>query len=246
MSLQLNILAADIHKRMCDDDRFGYSWSERYGAYADVLSIDGQQVTVQVGDYDCSSSTITAWRLAFMAAGLGDILSGATYTGNMKWVFLRTGFFEWRTDFANAEKGDLFLDEDQHVAMCQGSGMLSEFSSNEFGGAYGGARGDQTGWEAHVTAFYRGNWDGYLHYIGDLEIVDGGIMAIAKADLDAIAATVNSYTWGSEDKKKNRNVYNCLQWTLTYVEGMHGKLNSLEARLSEQDKKLDQILKKLG
>ena len=246
MALTASALAAGIHRKMVQDDRFGYSWAERHGAYADTFTIDGQMVTIQVGDYDCSSSTITAWTLALFAFGLGDVLSGATYTGNMKWVFLRSGLFEWRTDFANAKPGDLYLDEDQHVAMCQGDNILSEFSSNEFGGAYGGMRGDQTGWEAHITGFYRGSWDGYLHYIGNLKAIDGGLIVATKQEIDAIAAAVNSYTWGSEDRKKNRNVYNCLQWTLTYVEQMTKKVNSVEKKIAEQDKKLDKILAKIG
>lgn len=172
MALTANILAADIHRRMVSDSRFGYSWAERYGATPETWDVDGCSIRINVGDYDCSSSTITAWKLALKAFGCGDVLSGATYTGNMRYVFTRTGLFEWRTDFANAQRGDLYLDEDTHVAMCQGGLRLSEFSSNEFGGAYGGARGDQTGWESHECGYYRGSWDGYLHYIGDLTLGD--------------------------------------------------------------------------
>ena len=78
--VKLNVLAADIHKRMVEDDRFGYSWAERYGAAAEEWTVDGIKVQIKVGDYDCSSSTITAWRLALAAAGVD--LQGATYTGN--------------------------------------------------------------------------------------------------------------------------------------------------------------------
>ena len=32
MAARVNETAALIHKRMCEDDRFGYSWEERHGA----------------------------------------------------------------------------------------------------------------------------------------------------------------------------------------------------------------------
>ena len=46
--------------------------------------------------------------------------------------------------------------------MCQDGGgdgiygydALSEFCINEFGGTYGGKRGDQTGGESRIAAFY--------------------------------------------------------------------------------------------
>ena len=40
------------------------------------------------GDYDCSAAVIQAWELA----GVPVKLNGATYTGNMRGVFLRCGF----------------------------------------------------------------------------------------------------------------------------------------------------------
>jgi len=215
MALTANILAADIHKRMVDDNRFGYSWSERYGASKETWTIDDKQIVISVGDYDCSSSTITAWRLALSAMGVDNPLPGATYTGNMKAVFLRSGYFEWRTDFANAQRGDLYLDEEAHVAMCQGNGRLSEFSSNEYGGAYGGRRGDQTGGEAHIGNYYRGRWDGYLHYIGDLGDDDVNIQDkrdIAKMTAEEIlnrALTVNG-------EAKPIPVWQLLSWAYFY------------------------------
>lgn len=39
-------------------------------------------------DYDCSSAVISAWELA----GVPVKTKGATYTGNMRGVFLRCGF----------------------------------------------------------------------------------------------------------------------------------------------------------
>ena len=169
MGVKLNILAADIHKRMVDDNRFGYSWAERYGATHERWTVDGIPVDIKVGDYDCSSSTITAWTLALRAAGIE--LKGATYTGDMEPAFLATGLFTV-APVSQAKRGDLYLNKADHVAMAQADypGPLSEFSSNEHGGAYGGVRGDQTGWEAHMGGFYHYPWDLCLHYIGDIEV----------------------------------------------------------------------------
>lgn len=219
MSLTPDILAADIHKRMADDNRFGYSWAERYGAFKETWRIDGKTIVIKVGDYDCSSSAITAWTLALMAFGLGDVLSGATFTGNIKYVFLRTGLFEWRTDFANAKKGDLFLNEALHVAICQGNGKLSEFSSSETGGIYG-KRGDQTNWEAHVTNYYNYPWDGYLHYIGKLgdddEVTEQDKKDIAKMAADEFL----NRTLSVNGEKKAVPVWQLFSWTFYYIKDL--------------------------
>lgn len=163
-----NIVARDIHKRMCNDQRFGYSWAERWGAGKETWNVDGRRVIIGVGDYDCSSSTITAWRLALVGTKYEGALDAATYTGNMRSVFVGSGLFEWKPMSFLAAPGDLYLNETNHVAMCQTQtpDILSEFSSNEYGGAYGGQRGDQTGWESHITGYYDYPWNGILHYNG--------------------------------------------------------------------------------
>ena len=171
--MKLNEVAAAIHADMCEDDSNGYSWLPRHGEDGKgmkTLTIDGNQYSYDRGSYDCSSSTILAWELA-----LGIDLDCET-TYDMKQAFLDTGLFEWKPMSFQACPGDLYLDEDQHVAMCQPSGTysgtyyedpLSEFSLNEKGGVYNGKAGDQTGREAYVHEFYdNGNWDGILHYKG--------------------------------------------------------------------------------
>ena len=158
-------LAADIHRRMVDDQRFGYSWAERWGAIKETWTVDGVTFPMMVGDYDCSSSTITAWRKALYGTKWADSLDSATFTGNMKGVFVASGLFEWKPATFKAQPGDLYLNISSHVAMCQGNGMLSEFSISETGGTTG-QRGDQTGREASAHAYYNYPWDGILHYNG--------------------------------------------------------------------------------
>lgn len=170
MTMTVNQIAAYVHKRMCDDDRHGYSWEERHGASYEKWKIDGREYTVSVGDYDCSSSSIDAWRVALQHTKHRGALDAATYTGNMKAVFLASGLFEWKPMSFLAEPGDLYLNEANHVAMCQTQvpDVLSEFSWGD-NGAYGNKRGDQSGQEAYVHAYYDYPWDGILHYNGKAE-----------------------------------------------------------------------------
>ena len=158
-------LAAAIHKRMVDDNRFGYSWEERWGANPETWTVDGHTFPMKVGDYDCSSSTITAWKKALIGTKWANSLDGATYTGNMRSVFTASGLFEWKPMSFTAEPGDLYLNEANHVAMCQTQvpDVLSEFCWGD-NGAYGNKRGDQSGREAKAGAYYDYPWDGILHY----------------------------------------------------------------------------------
>ena len=171
-------VAAKIHQRMCDDDKFGYSWDERYGTNTDKVTwvIEGRSYTLNRGDYDCSSSVITAWKMALQGTKYEGRLDGAVTTHNMRSVFKASGLFEvWDTSSTYAVRGDVYLNDSNHTAICQDGGrgdgpygkdMLSEFCINEKGGVYGGKRGDQTGYEAYVHEFYE-YWDGWdctLHY----------------------------------------------------------------------------------
>lgn len=121
-------------------------------------------VEIAGGDRDCSSAVISAYR----AAGL-DV--DATYTGNMRRGFLDTGLFEeWDTSQTSAQRGDIYLNVENHTAMCidDGTGAygydaLGEFSGNSFGGITGDQVGDQTGGESSIHAFYDFPWDCTLH-----------------------------------------------------------------------------------
>lgn len=95
-------------------------------------------------------------------------LDGAITTHNMRSVFTGSGLFEWLGMSFLAEPGDLYLSEQNHVAMCQTQypDVLSEFSWGD-NGAYGNQRGDQGGWEASVHGYYDYPWDGILHFVGD-------------------------------------------------------------------------------
>ena len=111
-------------------------------------------------DYDCSSLVIQAWEQANVPLKT----NGATYTGNMKNVMLRTGF-EVVTD-NTLKRGDVLLNEVNHTALYIGEGEIVEASINENGDIVGGQTGDQTGHEIHIRSYYSYPWDCVLRYKG--------------------------------------------------------------------------------
>lgn len=135
------------------DDSHGYDQAYRWG---------------QRGDYDCSSAVITAWELA----GVPVKSSGATYTGNIRPVFLANGFSDVTSKVnistgAGLVRGDVLLNIQNHVAMYCGDGKEVEASINEFGGVTGGQPGDQTGYEFLIRSYRvypHGGWDCVLRY----------------------------------------------------------------------------------
>lgn len=117
------------------------------------------------GDYDCSSAVIQAWQNAGVPVKSG----GATYTGDMKNVFLKNGFKDItasvnRGTGTGLKRGDVLLNEAHHVAMYCGNGKEVESSINEKGTAHGGKPGDQTGKEFLVRSYRNYPWNCILRY----------------------------------------------------------------------------------
>ena len=132
------------------DDSHGYDQDYRWG---------------EKGDYDCSSAVIQAWQNAGVPVKSG----GATYTGDMKNVFLKNGFKDItasvnRGTGTGLKRGDVLLNEAHHVAMYCGAGKEVEASINEKGTAHGGQPGDQTGKEFLIRSYRNYPWDCILRY----------------------------------------------------------------------------------
>lgn len=137
---------------IADDPAHGYDQTRRWGP-----------------DYDCSSLVIQA----FKEAGLPLT---ATYTGNMKYDFLRNGFADASTlnvvelnMGAGLKRGDVLLNEQHHAAIYLGDGRVVQASSNESGGITGGKSGDQTGGEIGLSWYRNYPWDIVLRYVGPEE-----------------------------------------------------------------------------
>lgn len=171
VTVDLADVAARIHRDMCDDERNGYSWKPRNGGdHPDgtkVVEVNGRRYSYPLGSYDCSSSVCKAWQLALEGTPYEGALDGATFTGNMRSVFKASGLFEvWDTASTTAQRGDVYLNDGMHTAMCQSPDpdTLSEFSMSETGDVYNNQVGDQTRWESHVCGYYDYPWDCTLHY----------------------------------------------------------------------------------
>ena len=147
------------------DGGHGYSQgSNRWGnGVLETLEIDGRSYRFAGGDRDCSSGVISAYEAAGVDCG------GATYTGNMRARLCGTGNFEWKPMSYTARRGDIYLNERSHTALCKSAfpDMLMQFSIDENGGIIGGREGDQTGNESNTRPYYDYPWDGILHFIGE-------------------------------------------------------------------------------
>ena len=132
------------------DDSHGYDQDYRWG---------------EKGDYDCSSAVIQAWQNAGVPVKSG----GATYTGDMKNVFLKNGFVDVTSKVnvatgAGLIRGDVLLNTVHHTAMYCGNGKEVEASINEKGTAHRGKPGDQTGKEFLIRNYRNYPWNCVLRY----------------------------------------------------------------------------------
>lgn len=156
--------ATQIMEAWAADDSHGYDQIYRWG---------------EKGDYDCSSAIIQACE----NAGIPVKSNGATYTGNMRSVFLRTGFKDVtasvnRATGAGLIRGDVLLNNRYHTAIYVGNGKEVEASINEKGTATGGKPGDQTGREFLVRSYRNYPWDCVLRYTdGELTEAPDGLFS---------------------------------------------------------------------
>lgn len=169
----------------------GYSQANRMGdgTTETICLSDGTTVTIAGGDRDCSSAVVTALR----AVGVNTF--GASYTGNMREQLLKTGLFGWRKmGVKSAQRGDIYLNEKCHTAVCvspYGSArgdLLVQFSISEKG-TVTGTKGDQTGRESNIKAYYSYPWDGTLYWLGDGKTLNGSNTEVADNTVPSLGDT---------------------------------------------------------
>ena len=169
----------------------GYSQANRMGdgTTETICLSDGTTVTIAGGDRDCSSAVVTALR----AVGVNTF--GASYTGNMREQLLKTGLFGWRKmGVKSAQRGDIYLNEKCHTAVCvspYGSArgdLLAQFSISEKG-TVTGTKGDQTGRESNIKAYYSYPWDGTLYWLGDGKTLNGSNTEVADNTVPGLGDT---------------------------------------------------------
>lgn len=113
-------------------------------------------------DYDCSHAVISAWE----AAGVPVKTKGATYTENMRNIFMSCGFANVTQlcNLANGQgmrRGDVLLNDTSHTAMITQPGQLVHARSSEGNNM----PGDQSGNEFRVQSYFNYPWNCVLRYI---------------------------------------------------------------------------------
>ena len=138
---------------LASDQTHGYSQQSRWGP-----------------DYDCSSAVISAYQ----AAGVPVKSRGATYTGNMRSVFLGCGFKDVTKQCnlatgAGMQPGDVLLNEfgagtsgNGHAAMYAGDGKMVHAR----GQSYGSSKTGDQGTEIAVTPYKNHPFELVLRYGG--------------------------------------------------------------------------------
>lgn len=122
----------------------------------------------------------------------------------MREMFVGSGLFLWQSVTASAQRGDIYLDEENHTAMALGGGKIGHFTDSETGGI-DGAPGDQTGRESRIQDYYRGSWDGVLHYNGRADVggAPGGSGSGAPSgDVSELAERVIAGEFGNGDARR--------------------------------------------
>ncbi len=198
-------VAAQIMEHLCNCAEHGYSQPGRHGTSGHCnVQTDAGVVKVTKGDRDCSSAVCEAWELALVGSPYDGLITRYNWTGGMREMFVGSGLFSWQNVTANAARGDIYLDEENHTAMSLGGGKIGHFTGSETGGI-DGEPGDQTGRESRIQDYYRGSWDGVLHYNGKADVGSASIPTGSGApsgDVSELAARVIAGEFGNGDARK--------------------------------------------
>ena len=202
-------VAAQIMEHLCTCPLHGYSQPGRHGTSGHCsVPTDTGTIRVTKGDRDCSSAVCEAWELALVGTAYDGLITRYNWTGGMREMFVGSGLFSWEPMSFNASRGDIYLDEENHTAMCirnDGTAdLLGEFSISETGGI-DGEPGDQTGRESWVHDYYSGSWDGILHYNGKADVggsPGGSGSGAPSGDVSELAERVIAGEFGNGDARK--------------------------------------------
>lgn len=209
MAISRANVAAQIMEHLCTCSLHGYSQPGRHGTSGHCsVKTDAGTVKVTKGDRDCSSAVCEAWELALAGTPYDGLITRYNWTGGMREMFVGSGLFSWKPMSFDAQRGDIYLDEENHTAMCirndSTADLLGEFSISETGGI-DGEPGDQTGRESWIHDYYSGSWDGILHYNGKADTggAPGGSGSGAPSgDVSELAERVIAGEFGNGDARR--------------------------------------------
>ena len=132
--------------QIANDDRHGYSMENRDG----------------YPDYDCSSLVCHV----VQEAGIPVMENGASYTGNMRAAFLKSGFVPVKVNLANCNgmmRGDILLHDQNHTAIYIGNRQIVQAGGNN-----GHPEPGDQGGEIKVMDYYNFPWTIVLRYPHDV------------------------------------------------------------------------------
>ena len=172
----INIAKNDIH---------GYSQANRDG----------------YPDYDCSSLVCHV----VQESGIPVMDNGASYTGNMREAFLKSGFVPVSVNLATCtgmKRGDILLNDQSHTAIYIGNKQIVQA-----GGPNGHPEpGDQTSEEIKVMNYYNFPWSVVLRYpysTGDPNNIqpDEPYVEVPHVNHDEYPEIIRYGDWGDEVKE---------------------------------------------
>lgn len=161
-------IAALIHAHMCTNPNVGVYRSDPLARWGDKeqveLNINNKSYSYSEGPYDGTSSIISAWKLALQYTKYNHSLDEATYSGNMRETFFKSGLFDiLQPDTLNVSIGDIYLNEMENAVIWQGNGKVSSFLYREF---------EDILLKGEIVDWYDHQWDCVLHYNGKLDLFD--------------------------------------------------------------------------
>ena len=138
MAISMANVAAQIMEHLCNCAEHGYSQPGRHGTSGHCsVKTDAGTIKVTKGDRDCSSAVCEARELALAGTQYDGLITRYNWIGGMRKMFVGSGFFSWQAVTANAQRGDIYLDEENHTAMALGGGKIGHFAGSETGGIDG-------------------------------------------------------------------------------------------------------------
>lgn len=187
---------------------------ERMRYWCDVANLGYDQagrMDIRVGG-ECDCSSLLIYCLKEAGFEVGDAWSTRDIRANL----VCRGWKAVAVD-GRPRAGDILIAGGHHVAVCTGSGLISEAVIGETGCITGNASGDQTGSETRTRAYYDYPWDSYLRYVGDGGAGGGTGSGAgggsADVDVDALARAVirGEYGYGAERRAALGDAYDAVQ-----------------------------------